>query len=58
MKYLPELDKKQKGPMGQNKQGVQSTKELEEEQEPHMVHLPQTWLQEISINIEDMKHIM
>ena len=31
---------------------------MEEEQETHLVFLPQTWVQEISVNIKDMKNIM
>ena len=33
-------------------------KELDEAQDTHVVNMPQLWLQEININIEDMKHIM
>ena len=37
---------------------IQSTKATEEKQETHLVIKPQSQLREISIYIEDMKHIM
>ena len=58
IKYFPESDETQRGQRQQSKQGVQSTKELDEVQDTHVVHMPQLWLQEICINIEDMKHLM
>ena len=58
MKYFPELDETQKGHMMQNKKELQSTNWIEDEQETHMVFLPQTQVDEISVNIKDMKNSM
>ena len=58
MKYFPESDKAQKGHMQQSKQGLQSMKQIKEEQEPHVVFSPQTRVREINVHIEDMECIM
>ena len=47
MKYYQESNETQKGHMHQNKQGVGSTKQKNNEQEPQVIHLPQMRVQEV-----------
>ena len=58
MKYFLESNEAKWGHMRQTMQEVYWTKKIGKEQEMLMVYLPQTQVQEISINIKYMKHIM
>ena len=44
--------------MCQTKQGVQSTKQKDEENKPQIINEPQPRVQEIQVKVEDIKHIM
>ena len=57
-KYFPESDKMQKGHMRQQHQGVCSTKETHQEDNQLILHTSQQLTREISMNVEDMLHIM
>ena len=58
MKYFPEFEEIQKGHTQQHKQGLWSTKELNDISDTNIAYMPQPRSGEICINIEDMKHIM
>ena len=44
--------------MCQTKQGIQSTKQKDEENKPQIINEPQPRVQEIQVKVEDIKHIM
>ena len=50
--------KHKKGHMRQNRQGVQSTKEMIIEDEQHLIYTPQWRAREINFNFKDMRQIM
>ena len=57
-KYFPESDETQKEHMCQNKQGLCSTKTINDEQEPQVIYAPQPRMRETCVQIKNMKHIM
>ena len=52
LKYFPESDETQKG------QGLQSTTNIDSEQQPQVVFATQSRVREINVYIKDMKHII